>query len=134
MSSATRISTLLRANGLFSALSGLFALVAAPPLTRLLAPATALSLRILGAVLLVHAVDLFLTARRDPPARAKVWYFTTMDAAWVIGTGVLLARVPFSGSAVVLLVAIAVVVGAFGVLQLRELRSGRTEETVASLT
>lgn len=124
---------MLRPYGIFSALSGLAALTLAGPVAGLLGLATPLIVRIVGAVLLLYAADLLLTARRDPFPRAKVWYFTAMDAAWVVGTGVVLALVSFPGPGAALLVAIALTVGAFGVLQFRALRSGQATATAAGV-
>lgn len=73
----------------------------------------------IGAVLLLNGLHLLVASRRSRPICPEILYFVAGDALWVIGT---LALIGFGlvittavGTAVSL--AVAVMVGAFGVMQ-----------------
>jgi len=86
-------------------------------------PAPALLIAALGIALVANGCHLLWAARRDPPARTLVVYFTAGDFAWAAATlilvvgGVWITSIP----GIVAALAIAAVVGAFGIAQIKRL-------------
>ncbi|MCG8606112.1 hypothetical protein MJD09_14120 [bacterium] len=77
-----------------------------------------------GAILVLNGVHLVWASLR-PPTRELVAYFSTGDFLWVAATAVLLISGVWivNTAAVVTAIIVALMVGAFGVLQLYALRS-----------
>lgn len=110
----------LRANSLFSALSGAILIVASDYLTGLIGIKG--SLVPTGILLLIFAAGLFLNARRDVINRIEAWIAVALDIAWVIGTAGLIFAGAFNpvGNWIVALVGDIVLL--FAVLQFLGLR------------
>lgn len=106
----------LRANAVYSVGSGAVALLAAGPLARLMA-IDAWVVMAVGPGLLAYGLLAWRTSRRAPAA--VLLGFAAADGGWVIGTLVLLLAFPeaVSGAGAVLLGAVALAVGLFGMVQ-----------------
>lgn len=112
------LRTVLRINAATSLPTGLLALVAAPWVGDVLGVEATLLIRLVGAGLVVFAVDVLLVAASDRVASlAKL--VSAADIAWVAGTLVLVAAGAFSALGTALMLAVAAVVGALGITQLR---------------
>ena len=123
---AARLRTVLRADAVVTGTVGAVALLAAPSLSDLFGTPTVL--RVVGAVLLVAAVDIALlarlTGRRLALAGAVVG---ELALASVAATAVVLALGLAEPAGVALLVAVGLATAAFGVTELRlarQLRAG----------
>jgi hypothetical protein len=84
--------------------------------------------------LLAYAGALAFAAQREPVSKTTMMAFTVADAAWVVGSAVVL--VAFWGElaalARVLVIAVAIVVEAFALLQFREAGTiGRRQQQAA---
>lgn len=78
--------------------------------------------------LLAYAAILLLVARRSPVSREALLAFTAADAAWVVGSGLVLVLFwgQISPIARVLVLAVAMVVEVFAAFQFRAARVART--------
>jgi len=81
----------LRANGVFSIISGVAFLVAGRPLASWMGLGEALILQGVGVSLLVFAGGLFFNAARSSVNRTEAWTAVALDVAWVLGSFVLIA-------------------------------------------
>ena len=120
----TRIRTLLRVDAALCAVTGLLAAVAAAPVADLLGPDIGTRVvRGLGIALVVYALDLVLVSRAgDRWQRPAALVAGVGNLAWEVATVVLVALGAFSGAGALVALAVAAVVGALGVLQLRAAR------------
>lgn len=87
----TFIRNVLKANALFSGLSGIAFLVGAKPITLFLGLTNPLILTVTGVLLLLFAGDLFFLATRKNVAPKFVVAVIVADALWVAGSIALLA-------------------------------------------
>jgi len=111
----------LLANALFSTLCGLLLLAAPATIGGLLEYSNELVYRVMGLGLLLFAGDLYHQATRQQLSRLRAMIASIGDVVWVAGTALLLIWFwqQLSVVAVALLLAIAGVVLAFGLLQAR---------------
>jgi len=117
------LAAILRANASSCLAFGLLFVAAPSAVAAFLAPqdpAPALLFSALGALLLLNGIHLLWAARCDPPARSLVVYFTAGDFAWVAATLILiLGRLWItSTSGIATALAVAAVVGLFGIAQI----------------
>lgn len=94
------IRTALLANALFSAVSGIILLLAAPFLAAQFGLASPLSLRIIGAGLLIFVLSLLHAASRPLVSRRQVLSIIIQDALWVLASLIILIIRPFGLSSV----------------------------------
>lgn len=114
----SNLRTVLRINAATSLPTGLLALVAAPWVGDGIGVESTLLIRLVGAGLVVFAVDVLLVAASDRVTTlAKL--VSAADLAWVAGTLVLVAAGAFSTLGAALMLAVAAVVGTLGITQLR---------------
>jgi hypothetical protein len=131
MTTSSSKSKLLRAslygNGIFSALSGLILIFAAKLLAALLGVNTPTILIGIGVSLLFYAIGLFLNARRQAINLKEAWLAVILDAAWVVGSIVLIfaGLLTTTGNWVVAIVADVVLL--FAILQFVGIRKVRRE-------
>ena len=113
------LRTALRANAIFSCLSGVILLVFSAAIGEWLGFERRLPLMIVGGMLLVFALSLVIYASRRTVRLAEAWTAIGSDLAWVIGTAALLWMAPdlFSLTGKLILIVIALLVGAFALLQ-----------------
>jgi hypothetical protein len=119
----------LKANGAFSALSGLILLVAARPLAALFGLHATGSLIGVGASLLVYATVLFRNALRAAVDPREASLAVILDLAWVAGSAVLIFAGVLSAAGNWTVAVLAEIVLCFAVLQffgIRQMRAGRT--------
>jgi len=85
-------------------------------------PAPALLVRMLGIVLIANGVHLAVSAGRAQPIPAEWRYFALGDAAWVAGTGALVAGGVWitAPAAIATALVLAVLVAGFGIVQWHE--------------
>ena len=117
----------LRANALFSTISGLVLVFAQRWVVRLLGLPETINLITLGISLFVFAAILLLFARKNPIKLLDAWIAVILDAAWVIGSYPLLFVVPFSTSGKWVVGIVAEVVMVFALMQwlgIRRIRRG----------
>jgi uncharacterized membrane protein len=124
----------LAANAVFTGICGLVLLVFSGTLTALLGPVGRGTLLILGAVLLLYALDLARTAFGAEVSWGRVVYFIIMDVLWVIGSIVVLLTLPFTEAGEWIVLGVADVVGLFALLQGFGLRRGRRAGATAPPT
>jgi len=120
----------LRANGVFSGLSGLLFTLAAASITRFIGLPWPAVLIVVGLSLIGYAASLFIASNRAEVDRRAVAVFIALDVAWVVGSGLLLvtAWVPFTAAGKWAIVIIADVVALFALVQVYGLRRmGRSE-------
>jgi hypothetical protein len=112
---------ILLGNALFTAAGavGMFALRGT--LYPLFGLATPLVLDILAAGLLAYAAALVLAAARRPVGRPTLMAFTAADAAWVVGSGVVLLLFwsQLAPVARMLIIVVGLIVEGFAMLQFR---------------
>ncbi len=124
---AIRAQTLrrgLRANSVFSAMSGGALVAASPAFASLFSLSDPRIFLVIGVSLMVFAVGVFLTARREPIRLAEARVIVAGDVGWVLGSvGLLLFAPEVIGPAGRALVGvIAAIVAAFAVIQYRGVR------------
>lgn len=109
----------LLANAAFSGLGGIICLIANGPLTSFMGLADGIYLYVMGAGLILFALDVAWTATRDTinPLFAKM--IIGADVAWVIGSFLLTALMPqlFSLGGIILINIIALDVAIFAIVQ-----------------
>jgi hypothetical protein len=83
---------------------------------------SSLLLDAIAVALLAYAGALVVAAERGQVSKATMMFFTVADAAWVVGSAVVLVAfwTELAALARVLVIAVAVVVEAFALLQFRE--------------
>ena len=118
------LSQAIRGNSIFSAISGLTALVAAQPLAEFLGIPNSMILTVLGVGLILYAVFLFSQSREASVNRWVALSAIEGDVAWVIGSAVLLFTdwVPFTMAGWWTIAVIADIVAVFAILQIVGLR------------
>ncbi len=117
----------LTGNALFSAVSGVTILCANRWLVKFLGLPESVGLAIVGVSLIVFAAILWLNARRPKIKVTDAWVAVIMDAAWVVGSYVLMFAVPFSIGGKWMVALVAELVTAFAILQwlgIRRIRKG----------
>lgn len=115
-----RLRGVLRANASFSGAGGLVALVGCAPVDRLLGTGNRPLVAATGAGLLGFAGVVLAAASHEPRGvRRAAPLVIVADAAWVVATAVVVGVVDLEPAGVVVLVAVAVVVGSFAVAQAR---------------
>jgi hypothetical protein len=127
-SEASLLRRTLRANAIFSTISGMVCIGGSGPLAAFLGLGSQVPMIVLGAGLLLFAVGVFMAAAQVPLDRRKARIIILMDAAWVIGSILVVVDDPFAltvaGKWAVL--GVADIVGVFAALQyigLRRLRA-----------
>lgn len=110
----------LLGNALFSGPSGMLLLLFAPEIGAWIGVRSPGLLRLVGALLILFAVDLAHQSRREVMVRARAVVASLSDLAWVAASGVLVVRHPelLSGAGRALVIAVAAVVLLFAALQL----------------
>ena len=117
----------LQANGVFSALSGIILIVAAKPLSTRLGLTLPSILIGVGVSLLVYAAGLFRSGRRETINQVEAYLAVILDAAWVVGSAVVIFAgvLTTTGNWVVAIVADVVLL--FALLQIYGLRQMQQE-------
>jgi hypothetical protein len=114
-----QLRAVLALNAATSAAAGLVALVAGGWVADLLDVSTVGIVRLVGAALVVFALDVALVARATPARlRRGAALVSAADAAWVVATVVLVAAGAFGGAGVAVAAVMGVGVADFGALQL----------------
>ena len=128
-----KINTTLYANAVFSVTSGVVFLLFPGFLAESIIELPSIVFLVLGIGLLLFALDVYLTARKNPPSRGKVLYIFGADVAWVVGTPIalLLLADRMTSLGVMLFIDIAVIVAVFAALEWFGLAK-LTEETSAA--
>ena len=86
----------LRGNSIFSAVSGVLALIDARLLANFMGIETTIPFVVLGVGLLLYAVYLFISTRTRPMNKFFGWFAIIADAVWVIATVVILLTDAFA--------------------------------------
>lgn len=107
----------LRANALFSGVSGLCGLVAAAPLAELLGVAPPFLVSLTGLNLIAFAVLLVVVASRRRVASAWVKAIIAADVMWVVGSAALIPTGVFSALGRWVVASLAGIVGLLAILQ-----------------
>ena len=122
-----KIQTTLYANAAFCSLSALLIVFLPGLLAEYIINLPAMVFILLGAGLLVFALDVFLTARKTSPSRGKVLYIFFADKSWLLMTPVVMImlsdRITSLGN--ILLVDIALVVAVFAAFEWAEISKMR---------
>lgn len=119
----------LRANAIFCCLAGVTLLGFSATIAGWLGVERRLPLMIVGGVLLAYAISLVIYAGRRTIRLAEAWTAIGSDLTWVIGTAALLWLAPnlFSPTGKLILIVVALLVGAFALLQFLGERQCRVE-------
>jgi len=120
----------LQANGLFCAVSGLLAIVAAGPLATFLGLAEPLILVVTGIILVPYGLALFwIVSSRDSLLGQVAVVAIVLDIAWVLGSIVLLLTnwVPFTTGGKWAVAIVALIVADFAGTQIYALNRVRQE-------
>ena len=119
----------LRANAIFCCLAGVTLLGFSATIAGWLGVERRLPLMIVGGVLLAYAISLVIYAGRRAIRLAEAWTAIGSDLTWVIGTAALLWLAPnlFSPTGKLILIVVALLVGAFALLQFLGERQLRVE-------
>ena len=122
--STARLRTLLRADAALCAVTGVIAAAAAAAVADLLGPDVSTTVvRVVGIALVLYALDLGVTSRMATKWQRPVALAAGVgNVAWVAATIALVALGAFSTAGALVALALAVVVGELGVLQLRAVR------------
>jgi hypothetical protein len=120
----------LQANAAFSALSGIIAIAGAKPLSLLLGVNVSSLLIGLGVALLAYAAILFSNARRENIKLQEAWLAVILDAAWVVGSMILIFAGTLSTTGNWLVAIVADVVLLFAVLQFLGIRRLQQQKIV----
>lgn len=107
----------LRSNAIFSAISGCVFVVASGPLSQWIGPQQPALIVAIGVSLLVFAVSLFATSRRETMNLMEAWTAVSLDTAWVIGSGIVIFSGVLSTQGNWAVAIIADIVMVFAVLQ-----------------
>ena len=116
----------LRANGVFSGVSGLMFVVGSGPLAVFIGLPSPWILITIGLSLLSYSALLFQAASRSPIDRRHAILFTAMDTLWVAGSAILLITgwIPFTPAgkwAVIIVADMVAVLAVFQFIGLRRL-------------
>jgi hypothetical protein len=122
---ATFLRRSLQLDGIASGLCGLLLLAGAGPVSALIGLSAPGLARAVGAGLLVYAAALLWNASRPQPSRGEVVAAVVLNAAWVLGSALLIVDGPLTpiGNAAVAAVAAAVLL--FAILEVVGLRQQR---------
>jgi len=128
-----RVQSVLYANASFCLASALLILLVPGILAEYVISLPVLAFRILGVLLVLFAIDVFMTARKPAPSRGKILYLFSADLAWVLFTPVVMLvwQDRMTGLGNWLLVDIALVVAAFAALEWQSLKRMAAESGVA---
>ncbi len=120
----SQLASTLRANAIFSAAAGAILLVLARFVAERLGFERPWVLMLVGAGLLVFAVDLALLSRRTPIAKSRALLVVASDVGWVFGSLLALFVWPqlFNSFGRSVVFAVAFVVAGFAILQIRALK------------
>jgi hypothetical protein len=121
----------LRANGIFSAVSGLLLILAAAPLAQLLGVSRPATLIGVGVSLLIYAAWLVRNARREVIDAAEASVAVVLDLVWVVGSLALVVTGRLSKTGNWLVGSIADLVLCFGLLQWYGIRQMRKPDRQA---
>ena len=121
----------LLANGTFSLVSGTVLIVAAKPLAELFGLFIPGVLIGVGASLLVYAAALFRNALSETVCQTEAFLAVVLDAAWVVGSGVLIFAGLLSKAGNWTVAIIADIVLFFAVLQFYGIRRMRQESRLS---
>ncbi len=124
----------LQANAAFSALSGIIAIASAKPLSLLLGVNVSSLLIGMGIALLAYAAVLFLNARRENIKLQEAWLAVVLDAAWVIGSAILIFAGTLSTTGNWLIAIVAKIVLIFAVLQFFGIRRLQQQKPAKATT
>ncbi len=115
---------ILRANGVFTGLSGLLFTVAAGPIANFIGLPWPAVLIVVGLGLIGYAAALVAASNRAEVNRREVAVFIAMDAVWVVGSGLLLITswIPFTLAGKWAIAIVADVVALFALVQFYGLR------------
>ena len=123
----------LRTNATTSGLGGLAALVAGGPADELLGTGQIGLVRLVGAGLVLFALGVVVVSRLDREGLTRhVPGISLGDGSWVVGTVVAIALGWFSTGGALIMAAVAVMVGVFGIEQavlVRRLAAGADSES-----
>lgn len=119
------LKSTLYANTIFSTVCAVWLMAAAGWFQANIIDLPTLVFQLLGAGLLIFAFDVFWVARKLPGSQKRVWQIFAGEVIWVLGTPVLMALMSsqITQLGFWLLIDIAVIVGAFAVIELRWLRA-----------
>lgn len=119
-----RVQYVLYANALFCLASAMLILLLPGILAEYVINLPGMVFRVLGMVLVLFAIDVFLTARKAAPSRGKILYLFSADLAWVLLTPVVMAvwQNRITGLGNWILVDIALIVAAFAALEWQSLK------------
>lgn len=120
----SRLKAIMGANAASCLGFGALFVIAPAPVAAFLGspPAPTWVVAVLGAGLLLNALHLVYAATRPAPSRSAVMYFSAGDFLWVAGTLVLILTGTWitTPGGIAAAIAVALVVAAFGLLQLRQ--------------
>ena len=107
-------------NAIFSGLSGLFLMLGAQPLGRLMGITDPLSLAIVGVNLVLFALFLVWLIRQPTVPRVLAWAVVGSDVLWVVASAFGLMLVPhtLTGTGVFLIADVAGIVAGFAAAQI----------------
>lgn len=120
MPTSLPLRTALLSNALFSLACGLLLLFAPSVIGTLLGWSAPVLLQLIGAGLILFAVDLVLQATRSRMATWRALYASAADGVWVLASIAVVLLLPhgLSGNGVVIVLAVAGIVFGFGAWQL----------------
>ena len=122
--SATFLSRVLQADGIFSGLSGLVLILDAGPIATFLGIDAPWILTALGVGLVIYAIDLFWIASRESIDNRFATAAIVMDGLWILGSILLLVTdwVPFTVAGKWAIGIVADLVATFAILKFIGLR------------
>ena len=125
----------LQLNSAFSLLCALALFIFSAPLAQIIGAVEPWMLHIVGAALVIWALDLLWVASKPLINQGLVKVIVVADVGWVLGTVVLLVgfEAMFTTEGVALLTAVALAVLAIALLQLRALLAGRENVTTQKI-
>lgn len=117
------LNRVLTVNAMVSGLTGLVLFFAAHTVDDLIGSGAPMAVRVIGGGLVLFAAGLFAVGRlQGPRLRSGTALIFAMDVAWVVASLVAVAARWFNGVGNVVVLAVAVVVGAFAVGELVGMR------------
>ena len=121
----------LRGNAIFSLVSGILGILLSGWLANYIGASLAWPFALVGAVLLGHALILWLGSGRRPVAKLLAQYAILGDIGWILGTIILILIDPwdFTTRGKMLLGVLADIVALFGLLQYVGLRKMRQSKS-----
>lgn len=118
-----KLNRYLKANSAFTTFSALIILLYTVELQQIFGIGQPLHLRILTIGLILYALDLYLSSRREKVGINKAYYFVIADFLWVVGSIGIILWFNFQWFGIAFILIVAVIVGLFGFLQLKAIRS-----------